>query len=62
MKRVLKFIGLFIVAVVLLLVLAAAGLWWWAGTQSSLDWALERIARSQSMQADGVQGSLRTGL
>jgi len=62
MKRLLKGIAIAITSVIVLLVLAAVGLWIWAGTQSSLDWTLERIARSQSIKAEGVEGSLRTGL
>jgi translocation and assembly module TamB len=60
--RALKVIAIVLLSAVTLLCLAAVGLWWWAGTQSSLDWTLERIARSQSMKAEGVQGSLRSGL
>jgi len=62
MKRLLKGIAIAITSVIVLLVLAAVGLWIWAGTQSSLDWTLERIARSQSIKAEGVEGSLRSGL
>ena len=61
MARVLKFIGIVVTGVIVLLVLAAVGEWWWAGTQSSLDWALARFAHSQSIKAEGVHGSLRTG-
>ncbi|HEY8049042.1 MAG TPA: hypothetical protein VIE63_07705, partial [Ramlibacter sp.] len=60
--RALKFIGIFIGALVTLVVLAAAGLWVWAGTQASVDWALERAAQSQDIHAQGVEGSLRGGL
>ncbi len=45
-----------------LLVVTAAALWWWSGTEGSLEWTLKRIARSQPLSADGVQGSLRDGL
>ena len=62
MKRLMKFIGIIVAMAVALLVIAATALWVWTGTQSSLDWTLERIAKSQSMKAEGVQGSLRTGL
>jgi translocation and assembly module TamB len=62
MARVLRFIGIAIAAVGAVLVLAAVGLWWWAGTQSSLDWVLAKVARSESIRADGVTGSLREGL
>lgn len=50
------------VGLVALLVMAAAGLWWWTGTQDSLDWVLRYAARSQPFTAEGVQGSLRSGL
>jgi translocation and assembly module TamB len=62
MRRLLKFIGITIAAIGGVLVLAAIGLWWWAGTQQSLDWTLARIAKSQTMTAEGVRGSLRDGL
>jgi translocation and assembly module TamB len=62
MRRALKFIAWTVAALVLLLVLTAAGLWWWAGTQHSLDWALAQAAKSQSVKAEGVQGSLRSGV
>jgi len=45
-----------------LLVVAAAGFWWWTGTQQSLQWTLAYLARSQPFAAEGVQGSLRSGL
>ncbi|MEJ6022212.1 translocation/assembly module TamB domain-containing protein [Ramlibacter sp. PS4R-6] len=60
--RALKVIALVIATLLVVLVLTAIGLWWWAGTQSSLDWTLARIAESQTIQAEGVEGSLRTGL
>lgn len=62
MRRLLKAIGVTIAAIGLLLVLAAIGLWWWAGTQQSLDWTLAQIAKSQTVRAEGVRGSLREGL
>jgi translocation and assembly module TamB len=46
----------------LLLLVAVAGLWWWSGTEGSLEWTLRRIAQSQPLSAEGVQGSLRDGL
>ncbi len=39
-----------------------AGLWAWSGTQASLDWAWRHYAAPRGMQADGLSGSLRTGL
>ena len=58
------FRALFLLGAVLsaLLVGAAAGLWWWAGSEGSLDWMLRQIARSQPLQVEGAQGSLRSGL
>jgi translocation and assembly module TamB len=50
-----------VVALALLLLLAAAGLWWWAGQEGSLEWTLRRLARGQPLEAQGVQGSLRSG-
>jgi translocation and assembly module TamB len=44
------------------LIVAAAAFWWWSGTDGSLGWALRHIARWQPVQAEGVQGSLRSGL
>lgn len=51
-----------LLAVIVLLLSTVAGLWWWSGTEGSLEWALRRIARSQPLTAEGVQGSLRSGL
>jgi translocation and assembly module TamB len=59
---VLKVVGALLLGALLVLALAAAGLWWWAGTPSSLDWALRQVAKSQNLQAQGLTGSLRTGL
>ncbi|MDB5880862.1 MAG: hypothetical protein JWP43_740, partial [Ramlibacter sp.] len=47
---------------VVLVIVAAAGFWWWTGTPQSLQWALHYAARTQPLTAEGVQGSLRTGL
>lgn len=49
-------------ALFLALAVLVAGLWWWSGTQGSLAWALERVARSQPLRAEGVTGALRSGL
>lgn len=62
MRRLLRAIVITITAIGVVLVLAAIGLWWWAGTQQSLDWTLAQIAKSQTMRAEGVRGSLREGL
>jgi translocation and assembly module TamB len=51
-----------ILALIVLLLAAVAGLWWWSGTEGSLEWVLRRIARSQPLTAEGVKGSLRSGL
>jgi translocation and assembly module TamB len=58
----LKILALVVAGLVVLLALIAGGLWWWAGTQSSLDWTLRRIAASEPLSAEGVQGSLRSGV
>jgi translocation and assembly module TamB len=58
----LKVVGALLLGGLLVLALAAAGLWWWAGTPASLDWALRQVAKSQNLQAQGLTGSLRTGL
>jgi translocation and assembly module TamB len=60
--RALKIAGTVIGALLVLLCVTAAVLWWWAGTQSSLDWTLARIAQSQAIQAEGLEGDLRHGL
>ncbi|MBE7941347.1 MULTISPECIES: translocation/assembly module TamB domain-containing protein [Ramlibacter] len=60
--RLLRIAGLALAALVLLLAALVLGLWLWAGTQSSLDWTLRQAARSQGVSAEGVTGSLRTGL
>jgi translocation and assembly module TamB len=49
-------------AAILLILSTIAGLWWWSGREGSLEWVLRRIARSQPLTAEGVQGSLRSGL
>ena len=46
----------------MLLLLAAGGLWWWTGSEGSLAWMLRQIARTQPLRAEGVRGSLRSGL
>lgn len=51
----------FIVGICLLL----AGAWWWAGQSDSLSRTLARVASwmpaDQQLEADGIEGSLRTG-
>jgi translocation and assembly module TamB len=51
-----------LMALIVLIFSTIAGLWWWTGTEGSLEWVLRRIARSQPLTAEGVQGSLREGL
>ncbi len=56
-----------IVAILFLVLLVAlsllsAGIWWWSGTDGSLAWALQRVAIWQPVTAEGVTGSLRSGL
>jgi translocation and assembly module TamB len=58
----LKILAAVVAGLMVLLVLVAGGLWWWAGTQGSLDWTLRRIAESEPLSAQGVQGSLRGGV
>lgn len=49
-------------ALALLLVLLAGGVWWWSGTEGSLAWLLERASRWQPLVAQGVSGSMRSGM
>lgn len=60
--RILRWLGGWLLGLFLLLVLAVAALWWWAGTEGSLDWTLQRLARSQPLTAEGARGSLRSGI
>ena len=48
--------------VIIIVLGSVAGLWWWAGTESSLQWAMRRVAQSQPLTAEGMSGTLRTGL
>ena len=50
-----------LLALGLLIVLAGAGLWWWAGQEGSLEWVLQRAAKGQPLQSEGVHGSVREG-
>ena len=59
--RGLKWLGIVVAVLFVVLVATAAGLWWWSGTQGSLDWALRQAAKSQTLDAQGVKGSLREG-
>jgi len=49
-------------ALIVLVLSTVAALWWWSGTEGSLEWVLQRITRSQPITAEGVRGSLRSGL
>jgi len=60
--RGLKALAVLVAGLVLLLVLLAAALWSWAGSEGSAAWALKQLARYQPFTAEGVQGSLRSGL
>ena len=60
--RGLKGLALLAVGLILLAAAAAAGFWWWAGTDGSLAWTLRQLGRWQPVQAEGVRGSLRSGL
>ncbi|RYF41283.1 MAG: DUF490 domain-containing protein, partial [Comamonadaceae bacterium] len=60
LARVLRLLAASIGALVAALLLAVAVLWWWSGTQSSLEWALQRAA-PQGLVAEGAKGALRTG-
>lgn len=51
-----------LLAVIVIVLSAAAGLWWWAGTENSLQWVIGRVAQSQPLTAEGMSGTLRTGL
>jgi len=51
-----------LMALIALVLSIVAGLWWWSGSEGSLEWVLRRIARSQPLTAEGVRGSLRSGL
>ncbi|MEO7643307.1 MAG: DUF490 domain-containing protein, partial [Ramlibacter sp.] len=58
--RALRLLAAGLGALVAAVLLAVAGLWWWSGTQSSLEWALQRAA-PLGLVAEGAQGALRTG-
>lgn len=62
LARGLKGLALLVVGLVLLVAAAAAAFWWWAGTEGSLAWTLRQLGRWQPVQAEGVRGSLRSGL
>ena len=60
--RVLRWLVWLVAVLLLLLSLAAGALWWWSGTEGSLDWTLQRLARTQPLTAEGARGSLRGGI
>ncbi len=62
LARGLKGLALLAVGLILLVAAAAAAFWWWAGTEGSLAWTLRQLGRWQPVQAEGVRGSLRSGL
>jgi translocation and assembly module TamB len=62
LRRALRWLALLVASSALLLALLAAGLWWWSGTEGSLAWVLERVMRAHPLTAEGVRGSLRSGL
>jgi translocation and assembly module TamB len=61
-SRFFKWLGLLIASSALLVAILVTGIWVWSGSEGSLEWVLERIARSQPITAEGVRGSLRSGL
>lgn len=62
LARGLKALTLLALGLILFAVAAAAAFWWWAGTEGSLAWTLRQLGRWQPVQAEGVRGSLRSGL
>jgi translocation and assembly module TamB len=62
MQRVLKGLAIAVAALFVVALLAVTGLWWWSGSEGSLAWVLARIERTQPVTAEGVRGSLRSGL
>jgi len=61
-RRGVRLAALVFASSAVLVMLLMAGLWWWSGTEGSLDWMLKRVTRTQPLQAEGVRGSLRSGL
>ena len=61
LRRVLRGIVWLVVVVLTLVALALGGLWVWSGQDGSLAWVLQRAAQGQTLQVQGVQGSLREG-
>lgn len=61
LRRAVRWFATGVLALGLLLALGGAALWWWAGQEGSLEWALERIARGQPLEREGVRGSVRSG-
>lgn len=60
--RVLRWLGLLIASSGLLVALLVTGIWVWSGSEGSLEWVLQRLAQKQPLTAEGVRGSLRSGL
>lgn len=61
-RRILRWASVVLAGAAAMVALLMAGLWWWAGTEGSLAWVLQRLARSMPLQSEGVTGSLRSGL
>ena len=57
-----RIVAILLVVLLVALSLLSAGVWWWAGTDGSLAWALQRVTGWQPITAEGVSGSLRSGL
>jgi len=60
--RLLRALLLLVLGLAAVVVLTTAGLWWWSGTEGSLAWTLAQLGRWQPVRAEGVRGSLRSGL
>lgn len=59
--RILRALGVTVLALLALVLCALAAAWWWAGTEGSARWALDQVAKRQPLVADDVTGSLRKG-
>ena len=60
--RIARIVAILLLVLILLVVLLSAGLWWWSGSEGSLAWALQRVSQWHPVTAEGVSGSLRSGL